>query len=124
MDNAQAAPQSSQPNGRTAKVTTSRHTQSFEGLDCVARFSVGRTPYITLKIHDGDVSVVPDDVPVDVTFLCREKKDAVGLLRGELNPVVASLQGRLGLDGDFGLAVKVLYGFHGDGYPFVTPPEV
>ncbi len=44
--------------------------------------------------------------------------------RGELNPMVAALQGRLGLEGDYGLAIKVLYGFHGGGYPFVTPAEV
>jgi hypothetical protein len=124
MDNAQTQAQAAKPNGRTARAATTRHTQWLEGISGSARFLVGHDPYITLSIHHGDVDVVPNDIPVDVTFICKNKEDVQGLLRGELNPVVASLQGRLGFEGDFGLAVKVLYGFHGGGYPFVTPPEV
>jgi hypothetical protein len=124
MDNPQTQAQAAKPNGRTLRNATTRHTQWLEGISGSARFLVGRDPYITLSIHDGDVDVVPNDVPVDVTFVCMNKEDAQRLLRGELNPVVASLQGRLGVEGDFALAVRVLYGFHGGGYPFVTPPEV
>jgi putative sterol carrier protein len=126
MDNPQSQTevQPGQPNGRAAKLTTSRHEPSLEGVDGTVRFSVGPDPFITLKIHHGDVSILPNDAPVDVTLLCQTKQDALGLLRGELNPMVAALQGRLGLEGDYGLAIKVLYGFHGGGYPFVTPAEV
>jgi hypothetical protein len=124
MDNAQAETPAVKPNGRTARGTTTRHTQWLEGIGCTVRFVVGQEPYITLKVHDGDVDIVPNDVAVDVTFRCQTMEDAQQLLRGELNPIVASLQGRLNLEGDYGLAVKVLYGFHGGGYPFVTPPEV
>src|SRR5689334_7476340 len=110
MDNVQTQAQTAKPNGRTAKATT-RHTQSLEGVSCTARFSVGRDPYITLRIHDGDLDVVPNYVPADIVFLCKLKEDAQRLLRGELNPIVAALQGRLELEGDYQLAVKVLYGF-------------
>ena len=123
MDNAQTQV-AIKPNGRAAKTATTRHTPGLEGVSGTARFFAGQAPYITLRIHNGDIDVLPNEGPVDVTFRCKTKEDAQGLLRGELNPVVASLQGRLGFEGDFGLAVKVLYGFHGDGYPFVTPPEV
>ena len=124
MDDVQTEAQAIKPNGRAGKATTTRHTQWLEGISGTARFVTGQDPYITLKIHEGDVDMVPNDVPVDVTFRCQTKEDAQRLLRGEINPVVATLQGRLEFEGDLGLAVKVLYGFHGGGYPFISAPEV
>jgi hypothetical protein len=120
----QSEAQAGRGTGRLAMNATTRHTQWLEGVTGTARFMVAENPYITLRVHDGDVDIVPNDVATDVVYRCRSKQDAQALLRGEINPVVAALQGRLDFGGDFGLATRILYGFHGGGYPFISMSEV
>ena len=52
-----------------------------------------------LQIDDGRTELVTDGGPVQAKLLCRSEEDFRKLASGELNPLVASLQGRLAIEG-------------------------
>lgn len=73
-----------------------------------------------LAVVDGDVEFVPGDGEAGTVVDVASHEDLQSLLLGELNPVVATLQGRLAVEGDIELASRIVLGlqsgspFHGD----------
>lgn len=59
------------------------------------------------RIDDGQLSVTEGPVDdADMTMTANER-DFVALINGKLNPVSAFMQGRVRIDGDMSLAVKL-----------------
>jgi putative sterol carrier protein len=85
------------------------------------RLQVGGQTLGVLVIDDGHLSLTEDDRPVDVTSICATRDDLVQLLRGELNPVVAALRGKIRQRGDRAFGAKVILGLRA-GSPFVHTP--
>ena len=64
-----------------------------------------------LRVTRGHVELIsPSDQPTDAVFLFRNVDDASKVLRGELNAVVAGIQGRFAARGDLVIGVKVIRG--------------
>ena len=61
-----------------------------------------------LVVEDGRVELGGDSAPAQGTIAFRSAEDLWKTLRGELNPVVAALQGRMTVQGDLALAIKVM----------------
>jgi putative sterol carrier protein len=61
-----------------------------------------------LVIDDGHVELGGNGAPTQGVVGFKSAEDLWKVLRGQLNPVVASLQGRLTVQGDLAFAVKVI----------------
>jgi putative sterol carrier protein len=85
------------------------------------RLGIGGKSVGVLVVDDGHLSLTEDDVAVDVTISCATRADLIKLLRGEINPVVATLRGIVRVRGDAGFALKVVLGLRA-GSPFVRTP--
>jgi hypothetical protein len=92
-----------------------------EGLSGAIRLRYGETVVGVLKIADGQVALGPDD-GADVTLTANTAETLVGLLGGEVHPIVARLQNRVAVDGDTAFAIRVLLGLR-EGSPWrgLTP---
>ncbi len=73
-----------------------------EGFDGVAKFAIEGEGAI---IIDAD-GVRADDAEADVT-LSADAETFRAILEGEINPTAAFMSGRLTVDGDMGLAMKL-----------------
>jgi putative sterol carrier protein len=60
-----------------------------------------------MEIDDGRVTLSPQAGEADVVIRSDENSDLLRLVRGELNVVIAVLQGRVEASGDLLLALKV-----------------
>jgi putative sterol carrier protein len=82
------------------------------------RISVGGNPVSTLIVEGQYVALVPDvSGPADATVLCTNDEVMRKLLRGELNPFIASMRRQARLAGDRGFGTKVILGLQA-GSPF------
>jgi hypothetical protein len=64
-----------------------------------------------VRVKRGQVELIaPSAQPPDAVFMFRTMDDAAKVLRGELNAVVAGIQGRLAVRGDLVIAAKVIRG--------------
>jgi putative sterol carrier protein len=61
-----------------------------------------------LVVADGHVEFGGNGAPTQGVVGFRSAEDLWKVLRGQMNPIVASLQGRLTLQGDLALAVKII----------------
>jgi hypothetical protein len=91
------------------------------GITGRMRLMVGDQALGVLVVDNGRVKLVPDGPPVDVTAVCKSRNVLIGLLRGQLNPVLMALQAGGRLHGDRERGVKILYGLRGEN-PFVQAP--
>jgi hypothetical protein len=64
----------------------------------------------TLVVHDGHVEFVPGPGEGAAELFFEDPNDVGQLLRGKVNPVVASLQRRVLLAGDMALAARIILG--------------
>jgi putative sterol carrier protein len=87
-----------------------RRIPSLEGVNGRLRIEVPGAPSRTVEVRDGTAETVEARDPVDATIKCENEADCQALLSGELNPVVAALQGRLQTSGDATFAARVLLG--------------
>jgi putative sterol carrier protein len=94
---------------------------ALEGLSGRMRLQVGGKSVGVLVVDDGHLTLTDDDRPVDVTSNCATRDDLVKLLRGELNPVVAALRGKIRQRGDRSFGARVVLGLRA-GSPFVHTP--
>ena len=78
---------------------------------------VGDQALGVLVVDNGRVKLVPDGPPVDVSAVCRSRDFLIGILRGQLNPVLMVLKSQGRLHGDRELGAKIVYGLRG-GSPF------
>jgi putative sterol carrier protein len=72
------------------------------------RVDIGSEVACMIEISDGAVTVKPGDGEADAVAICDSAETAVALRRGEINPIVAILQGRLSLGGDPAFAFEVI----------------
>jgi hypothetical protein len=73
------------------------------------RLMVGDDACGFLKVSNGDVAIGPDG-EAETTLIAEDQPTLVQLLGGDLQPVVARLQGRAKVDGDVRFALRVLFG--------------
>jgi putative sterol carrier protein len=85
-----------------------RGAPELAGLSGRLRVRAGGRMVGVLRVDAGEVEMAPDDGTADATLLCASEADLDQILRGELNVVVAALQGRLAMEGDLQLAVKMV----------------
>jgi putative sterol carrier protein len=83
------------------------------------RIEAGGKAVGVLTVDDGRVELGNDSEPVDATLVLATADDLKHLVRGELNPVICALQGRLQLKGNTHFATKVALGLRA-GSPFVS----
>jgi hypothetical protein len=107
--------------GRWTTVTGS--APGLVGLSCRVELYVAKASAGILAIEEsGDVRIVNDGKAAALIALdCHET--LADLLRGELSPIVAHLQGRLRFEGDADLALRVLFGLQ-EGSPWATILEM
>jgi hypothetical protein len=81
----------------------------LEGLSGKVRLHVAQTSAGVMHVDSGEVWILQQgDTETIVAFDSHELM--LQLLRGEISPIVAHLQGRLRFQGDGALALKVLLG--------------
>ena len=61
-----------------------------------------------IEVEQGHINVSDQLGEVAVIAMVDEASDFLRMLRGELNPVVASIQGRLAFQGDVELGVEII----------------
>jgi len=88
------------------------------GLNCRVEVHVARALAGVMRIEDsGDVRIVDDEGESATLIAIDSHETLVELLRGDLPPIVAHLQGRLRFEGDADLALRVLFGLQ-EGSPW------
>jgi SCP-2 sterol transfer family len=92
---------------------------SLAGLSARLRVDVGGQPAWMLEINDGTVlsrpAVGAEDG--DAVLQCDSEETVAAFKRGELNPIVAMLQGRMHPEGDAALAIRVIQGLQAVFHP-------
>jgi putative sterol carrier protein len=87
------------------------------GLSCHLELRVGKAPAGILLVEEtGEVRIVKEG-QVAGLIVADSQETLVDLLRGDLPPMVAHLQGRLRFEGDTDLALRVLFGLQ-EGSPW------
>jgi hypothetical protein len=99
---------------KTPIKTIVRQARGLQGLVGTVRVDVADRPTATIEIDGGEVVVKPGNDHADAVFRMQNVQDLKLLLRGELNPFVASLQDRLEIYGDFKFGVQVILGLQVD----------
>ena len=82
------------------------------GLSGSMRVDVKGTPAGVIDVQNGTVSVNDPAGEATAVASVEDGADFLRILRGELNPVVAAIQGRLALEGDYEFAVQVILALH------------
>jgi putative sterol carrier protein len=80
------------------------------GLRGRLKIDAGGKTVGVLQVDDGRVQLSPDTESPEAAIICSAEDDVAKIVRGELNPVVAALQGRLAIHGDRIFAIKVVLG--------------
>jgi hypothetical protein len=95
---------------------------SLAGLSARLRVDVAGQPARMLEIHDGTFSSRPaaGAEDADAVLKCDSEETVASFRRGELNPVVAMLQGRMHPETDNALAIRVILGLQAVFHP---PPD-
>ena len=105
---------------QVAQPLMGRVAPGLAGLYGRLRISVAGKPMATLVVEGIYVAMVPDTHgPADATAFCADEATMWKLLRGELNPFIASMQGLARLAGDRGFATRVALGLQ-VGSPFAA----
>jgi putative sterol carrier protein len=79
------------------------------------RVEVGERCLGVIQVQDGIVVLLGPDAPAEAVVTTSEEDALYLLLRGEMNAIVASIQGQLDLAGDAALAAKVIHAIQVDG---------
>jgi putative sterol carrier protein len=82
----------------------------LEGLTGRLRLDVGNQAAAVLEVQDGEARLLPADGEADAVVIAEDVETIHRFQRGELNPVVASLQGKLRIAGNLAFAIKVILG--------------
>lgn len=78
-------------------------------------------PVGVLDIEDG-LAIVASEGEAPAAIICDDEPVLMGLLSGELHPIVAHLQGRLRFRGETALALRILLGLQADS-PWSKTPQ-
>jgi putative sterol carrier protein len=95
---------------------------SLAGVSGRFRIDIAGRPAGLLEIQDGTVSTRPaaGAEDADAVIHCDDEETVAAFNRGELNPIVAGLQGRMRVEGNRSFAIKVILGLQAAAHP---PPE-
>jgi putative sterol carrier protein len=75
------------------------------------RITVGGKPFATLVVEGTYVALIPDTSgPADATVICADEQIMRKLLRGEMNPFIASMRRQARLAGDRAFGTRVAFG--------------
>src|SRR5262245_27712378 len=94
----------------------------WAGLEGRVRLFVGESPAGVLVLRDDHVALIADDGPVDATLHFATRADAVAMLQGRINPVVATLRRSARLGGDRRFAARIILGLRAAG-PYLHVSE-
>jgi hypothetical protein len=87
---------------------TSLELPALAGLSGVMRVDVKDQPAATIHLENGRVWAGSPADKADAVATVQERSDFEKLLAGELNPVVAAIQGRLVFQGNPELATRLV----------------
>jgi putative sterol carrier protein len=97
-----------------------RHAPGLAGVYGRLRLSVGGKPVGTLVVEGMYVILIPDiSGPAEATLMCGDDGQLRKLLKGELNPFIASMRRQARVVGDRGFATRVMLGLQVDS-PFAA----
>ena len=92
--------------------------RGLEGVHGRLRIAVGEREIGTLLVEGVYVALIPDTSgPADATAVCASEAVVRQLLRGDLNPFIASMRRLARLKGDRGFGTRVMLGLQ-VGSPF------
>jgi len=87
--------------------------QGLEGVSGKLQIDVQGSPSRVFEVRDGTAAEIGQTrEPIDATVSCDNEADCLALLSGDLNPIVAALQGRVRTGRNSTFAAKVLLGLH------------
>ena len=87
------------------------------------RIMVAGQPVATMVVEGMYVALVPDTSgPADATLICADEDAMRKLLRGDLNPFIASMRRQARLSGDRGFGTRVILGLQA-GSPFAADAD-
>jgi putative sterol carrier protein len=78
-------------------------------------------PVGNIEVHEGRVTVSYQTGDATAVANVDDREDFLSIIRGQLNPVVAAIQGRLTLEGDPEFAIEVILAQNAT-KPFGTEP--
>lgn len=87
------------------------------GLSCCVEVHVESTLAGVMRVEESGEVCIVDKGEATALIALDSHETLVGLLRGDLPPIVAHLQGRLRFEGDADLALRVLFGLQ-EGSPW------
>jgi hypothetical protein len=92
---------------------------SLAGVSARLRVDVGGQPARLLELRNGTFSSRPaaGAEDADGVLQCDSEETVATFARGELNPIVAMLQGRMHPKGDVALAIRVIQGLQAVFHP-------
>jgi putative sterol carrier protein len=82
---------------------------SLAGLSGTMRVDVQGEPVGSVHVENGRVWEGRADDPAQTVAVVENRGDFMRIVEGELNPVVAAIQGRLALQGDPELGTRLIY---------------
>ena len=90
-------------------MSSSADMEKLKGMDATILFNIsGQDPGVwTVEVHDGEVAVEEGKVGSPQVTVEAASEDLVALIKGDLNPMAAFMQGRLKVKGDMSLAMKM-----------------
>jgi SCP-2 sterol transfer family len=106
--------------GEKASESKGESAPWLAGMSGRLRLDVAGQPVRVLDIHEGVVtpSAASGAEPCNAVISCASEELVVAFNRGELNPVVAMLQGRMTIEGDRAFALQAILGLQ----PLRRPP--
>ena len=90
-------------------MSSSGDVEKLKGMDATILFDIsGKDAGVwTVEVHDGDVTVEEGEVGSPDVTVKAASEDLIALIKGDLNPMAAFMQGRLKIKGDMSLAMKM-----------------
>jgi hypothetical protein len=97
-----------------------RNAPGLAGIYGRLRIVVAGKPVATLVVEGEYVALIPDVTgPAHATAICADEETMLKLLKGELNPFIASMRRKARLAGDRGFGTRVMLGLQ-VGSPFAN----
>src|SRR3954464_15810481 len=105
---------------QVGQTLTGKAAPGLAGLYGRLRFTVAGKPVATLVVEGIYVALGPDiHGPAEAIAVCSDDETMWKLLRGQLNPFIASMLHQARLSGDRGFGTRVILGLQG-GSPFTA----
>lgn len=90
------------------------HVPALNHVKGALRVDVGDVCLGIIRVDDGKVSLLPGTGESEAVVTTAEESSLRRLLHGEMNAIVATIQGNIDLEGDVALAARILYALQAD----------